>query len=1105
MTPSLVLSGRGQGAGKSRLLPSTFHRLPTPALLPPPSGFPLPASRYPASVHLHLQVHESLHHPPLATRHPLPKSKIRNPKFEFPISQLPPSTKSEIQNIKYKTLSFLTPKTSCGGFALVATLLMITVITGAAVAFFQSTRIERFVARNYADLARAQLAAEGAAAAGQALITSLFTNYPDSAVGWARLADTELATFYFRTTNANGFLTNGANTATPASQPVFLFAYPLASGANAVQVSAFSASAPVFTNTATPGGQAGLTAANRVDLNSDNWIGTPPGGTKPALRAKWIEILKDPSQPKNTNLNSAGFPINPAIARYAFWAEDESFRVNINRAGANPRGNNTPGTNPAEIALQGALSGNNAILAQGVTNLQVALRSNIPTPATMGLANPSNNYTNNRFVVSVHSSGLNLSRGGTLRLNLNQVVTSSTDATTIRSQLDRVLAGITNANTNAAPSNTAAMPNFGQRFYRASPISSNSLNSITVPTNEAASYLEKVAANIHDYIDTDSQPTIVNQNFSIRTNSSPINEFDGNSDIRAIGKEPLPLLTEYGLRVVRTRWDPVGAGADYEFFVYHYLEFWNPTTNSISLTNPALANATLDIYNMYNFDVGGTGTRFIQIGINDPSGPVALPRVLNIPLTNFSGLVSFPANSFTVLTTDSTPVSPANVTFIANNYSLRYFGRSVTNQIRAQVGSSFGRAGTTSTDYDLRFRLYNSSGLLDSFAALATVPTIGAPPLRISAGFTQDIMYCSLRGNTNSGYTGRSGDPRSLNEQQVVLKYGTGSDSDQTRFYNSSFNSFGALNGTTAYVFPTNWSDWSPAAPVGAALAPYRHLNSNLPTIGFLGDVYDPAFMSETSSSTLISRKRGGGRTLKIGQSDFWNTSLNPNAVWDGSETSTSRNWTSWRLADVFSVTNSTNLPGVININGALRDNGAALQALVFGLIYESSPSGAQATSGRNLNVANFVTAVRNHLAGGTVDTNPSNDRLFWERGQLGELADSQNRPLLSSPLNTLAGVALSTTKDRGREELVRRMMELITTKGNVYTIYAIGQSLNPRTGHPVATQKMKRTFRIDPTFNPALPADNTFDPAQAGTGSATDRFRRPSRFTITVLQNSVE
>jgi hypothetical protein len=84
-------------------------------------------------------------------------------------------------------------------------------------------------------------------------------------------------------------------------------------------------------------------------------------------------------------------------------------------------------------------------------------------------------------------------------------------------------------------------------------------------------------------------------------------------------------------------------------------------------------------------------------------------------------------------------------------------------------------------------------------------------------------------------------------------------------------------------------------------------------------------------------------------------------------------------------------------------------------------------------------------------------------------------------------------------------MMELITTKGNVYTVYAIGQSLNPRTGQPVSTQKIKRTFGIDPVFNPALPADNTFDPTQVGTGSNNDRFRRPSGFTVTVLHNSNE
>jgi hypothetical protein len=178
-----------------------------------------------------------------------------------------------------------------------------------------------------------------------------------------------------------------------------------------------------------------------------------------------------------------------------------------------------------------------------------------------------------------------------------------------------------------------------------------------------------------------------------------------------------------------------------------------------------------------------------------------------------------------------------------------------------------------------------------------------------------------------------------------------------------------------------------------------------------------------------------------------------------------------------------------------------------LGLIYDSSPEGAQQTSGRSLSVANFVAAVRTNLAGTFVgnqpDTNPGNDGVFWERGQLGELSDSSGRPIFSSPLNLIAGVPLNTTQDRGREELVRRLMELICTKGNTFTVYAIGQSLNPRTGQPVATQRVKRTFRIDPVFLPALPVDNAFSPTSSGTGGAADRFRRPSSFFVTNLHSS--
>ena len=1093
------------------------------------------------------------------------------------------------------------------GFALVATLLMIAVITGAAVAFFQSTRIERFVTRNYADLARAQLAAEGGAAAAQALITTLFTNYPDSAVGWARLNDTELATFYFRTTSTNGFVPAGTNSAVPGNSPVFLFAHPLASGANEVSQSFFTTSSVVFTNTNTSDGQAGLTVANRVDLNADNWIGTPPGGSRPALRAKWVEILQNPSQPKNTNLNSAGQPSNPAIARYAFWAEDESFRVNINQAGATSRATNTPGAATAEIALQGALADTNTALARGVTNLQISLRTNIPTPGMVDLISPMNNYATNRFVISVHSSALNLSRGGTLRLNLNQVVSNASSSLPnysllVRTQLNRILSAITNSNSLAAPSNTAAMPLFGQRFYRlttdGTTLNATSMVTGTIGTNQRTGfYLQKIAANIRDYIDSDSLPTVVNNDpgFTINNAAEPWNAFAGgaaggngpyDSSVAAIGKEAVPLLTEYAVRVLLTSWQINGTGAgrsaNFVFRLFHYFEFWNPTTKDIPLA--ALGNnPRLQILNMYGFNVG-TG------GSITPS----VPPTTVTSLSNFSGLTNFPANSFTVLTTE--PPENANTCPFPNNASFKRASNSFTEyrgttrltsvvngvtqpRIRPWLGTSAtpARAGTGSTDYDLWMTLFNSDGVLESFTALPTGAATGADPNEANAltihndpgdntnSTTFKWRSGSLRGNDSLN---RSGEPRSLHEQMRIARYLGSSDPNQahqTRFFTETSLanvSLGQLNGAGNYINPTNWIDYSPAISpgAGASLAPYRQLDGPLDTISRLGDLYDPALFL-VAGSTEIALVRGGGRTLKIGQAERWGPQ-NPYGLWDGSETSASRNWTAWRLADVFTANNPSRLwidtapanpvdwdnngildtnvvtlisingatnrlisptseleaatcfQGLININGALRDNGAALQALVLGLAYEPAPQGAQATAGRSLIVANFVNAVRTHLAGSaTVDTNPANDQLFWERGQISELATASNLPLFSSALSTLAGVPLNTAQDRGREELVRRIMDLITTKGNTYTVYAVGQSLNPRTGLPVATHRVKKTFRINPSFLApdsnnvlrSLPADSTFNPAETGRGGAADRFRRPTGFTTTILHTSPE
>jgi len=1034
-----------------------------------------------------------------------------------------------------------------------------------ALAFFQAARMDRLVTRNTADRVRAELAAESGLAAGQALINGLFTNYPDSAVGWVRLEDTELAAFYFRTTDTSGFQSSGANAARPSSDSVFLFVQPLASGANAVQTSAFIDSSVVFTNTNTTGGLSGLSPTNSFDLNRDNWIGSPPGGSRPVLKAKWVELLQDPTQPKNTNLNTAGQPINPPVARYVFWAEDESFRVNINTAGATDRGATSLGTNASEVVLQGALSDNNTGLAAGILSLQTALRSNIPSIASISLAagGTANSFQENKYVLTLDSSALNLSRGGVLRVNLNQVVNRTTSSTEIRAQLDRILASMTNQ---------FAMPSFGQRFYRTNSFpltTSDDLNSLDVSTDNRKTdlYLQKVAANIRDYIDPDSQPTVLNNDtgFSVNQNTAaPWNAFaDGaaggngpvGATIAAVGKEAVPLLTEYAVRVLLTEWRPRDTGAAFAFRLFHYFEFWNPTTKDIPLA--ALGgNPQLTIMNLYNFNVGG--------GTIAP----AIPPVTSISLAGFAGLTSFPANSFTVLTTESaadapTCPFPGNADFKRCGQFTEYRGFSMleTNdefRVRPILGGAGGRAGPSSgsdgtTDYDVWMMIANTDGILESFTALPTAAASGADPGESNAMTIHndtgnnlnnpDFKWRAgnLRGND---ILSRSGDPRSLHEQMTIERYSTGSSSDLTRFFNNAnLNnvSFGSLNAGTKFADPTEWPDYSPDIVTGAggSLAPYRQLDGPLDSIGRLGDVYDPVlFFTGTQTVASLEQIRGGGRTLKIGQAERWMsgalaTSQNPLGLWDGLETSASRNWTAWRLTDVFCTTppdrngngavdfdEQVRLEGLININGAMRDPGA-LAALVHNLTYQAIPDGADATQNRALlttgnGANNFLKLVGRYLANtgsadASTDTNPSDNRLFWERGQLSELSSfSGNQWVPTFSISDAAATpltrntVLSSAQDRGREELFRRLIELSCTKGNTYTVYAVGQSLNPKTGRPTATHRMQRTFRISPFYRTGfeLDSDATFQAGFTDSGRKADRFRRPDGYTNQILRS---
>jgi hypothetical protein len=278
-------------------------------------------------------------------------------------------------------------------------------------------------------------------------------------------------------------------------------------------------------------------------------------------------------------------------------------------------------------------------------------------------------------------------------------------------------------------------------------------------------------------------------------------------------------------------------------------------------------------------------------------------------------------------------------------------------------------------------------------------------------------------------------------------------------------------------------------------------------SIGELGHITDPARVrGRTGGLTNIIHSRGGGRTLRVGQPELRaveGTAATARPGWfDGNQTSASRTWTSWRLADVFTTTAALSVPGQINPNGVLRDNGAALRAALHGMRMLPSPDGAANTSNRLVNVTNVVTAMlerMTNLAGSGLPDGSLN--ALWERGEISEM------PLLSSGNQLLqpTGVNMQQAFDRGREELVRRSIEMITTRGSVFTVYVVGQALQvtPQSTNVTGSARLKQTFQIEPVFQ--NPADAINDAFTVDSDGIQSRFAAPTNYTVRVLATSYD
>lgn len=985
------------------------------------------------------------------------------------------------------------------GAAIISTLLVLTVLTIMVVAFLQSMRIDRLTARAYLNKARAEMAARAGAEEAQDILRRLMEDNPDAVTAWVPVNNTYATVLYYRQEHAPRQI--------PRDYEAHVWARPLLSGAESVASENLSDS---FDD---------LDASNSPNFNTSRWTGQPwlgqfPGQSPVEIRAPWVEV-KD----ENGDL----------VARYAWWVEDESFRFPVNQAGSALRGTDSPGADPLEIPLQALLEilrtslPDYAGLDPNTAADQIRdYRASLPVYQSFfdlrllnrALPGSTKLYDDLAWLITGDSASLNLSRAGTRRLNLNHVVTDTFDPGEIRLQLDRIIRAI-----------EVHLPGFGQRFYRNGNVTPPDLNTEQVGTAPAAGYglsheqiyLEKLAANIRDAIDSDHQPTVVKNDSgrSIRIGTAPTHAVGfavgGNSkgvnDVIAMGKEPVPYLQEYALRARTLAMTPprrsagVPTFAAYRIAMDHYFEFWNPTNRDILLEDLG-PNPFIKIYSQPAYDTGG-GT------------PIPEGRDFQIPLADFvdgkENPLVFRANQATVLTTDADPASslcpdrdavfrPKN----PNSYkdvlgqSTRIFeGQTARVNTSGWFRVNLSPRATSQSDYHTEMLIGNDRGIIESFCALPIPQN-----LSINADNSAIINHAqyffrggSLRGNSSN--RNQVGDPLTNNEQLFIQRYRSAGDQDQTRYYNSGLNNaavpsnsnFG--NARNTFTDTKLWPDRIERFDTTAAGAPYVIPNRPFQSIGELGHVFDPA---RDLGPGGIDFSRGGGRTLKIGQPERRDDTANPTGLWDGNFTSASRERVSWRLCDIFSVRSEFELPGRINPNGILRDNGFALRALIRGFKYHNHPDSSPDFAGKEIAEEKVVNAIRERLFPDGPNTPPKPKNLFWERGELSELAIFNSGDSLVSGQNTAEQL------DRGREELARRIIELIEPRGSVFSVYVVAQSVQETASgklRVLAAMPLKVTFRLRPVFG--TPADDNFDPGNPSEVAA--RFAQPARYEIEIIR----
>jgi len=952
--------------------------------------------------------------------------------------------------------------------ALVTTLFVVVVLSTIVLAFMASMSLERQIAKSSSTHLRSDLVAQSGVDQAVQVLKPLLMQYPYHAIGY-----TNITTNISQAESGNQTVTiltgQTAYTNTGAATTHYLL-----SGNGTTQIP----------NT--------LTANNSVALNFTNssnpsgWIGSPvsANGTLSyrECRAPWIYQLQDASKPHQPSRSLANY--NPYISRFAFWIEDESSKIDLSICGnANAVSAGylraTIATNAADIDL-GALplvSGNAIATNAAATNSKLISFRNSATnvlgssPLHVRTIAQSADFGTNaanaaRFYTTAASYANDLSGTGQKRINLNALVTEGLTPSDITGDLQDIIYAITGNQVTSMgngtsrllaslPSTNSPFPNFGNRLFAVS----------TPSATQKEIYLKKIAANIRDYIDSDSQPTFISSSGIVDSGTRPMDCWPSGQWPQAIGKEAVPYYHEHAWAGYEKTWSGTGTTRTADLEIDQYLEFVNPSTKDytapagsfIKLTDmPTWSSGTFPKLELLDFELDVSGVVF-------PAGKAIVittnPTAANDP----PGLLS---NASAVIRKTPNATDPV----VSNYTATRLFSAVKTTEsisgtpgFQRDAGSPI--RGSTTSDFGSRIILANANGIVSA------LPAAGFSSSSVNqwnfkgqnVGDRRRFVYASgLRGNDADS---RTGDPMSLSEQLSFQTFNS-ANGENTRFY-GSIQGDSTIPGTStlqkfynSYVTPNNWPDYTGNFTETAATAYAVITDLPMKSVGELGAIYDPGFRKQ-DAALPIEGARGGGRTLKIGQpDDVIGSAARFSATWQNA---------AWRLTDVFGVSsNRTQVEldstsrGKININSVGRDGGMTLKSLLRNYVFPASPASDTGTAGRVLQpneINDIVSSISSYL---------TSNGTFMERGELSQISFFS-----VSGNSTIGGSqAVRLSADRSREQVFRGLAEMITTRSASFAVYSVGEALQESDKGVIKAIGRSYTgsvYTITPNLPPAL------------------------------------